>query len=89
MSLNRRTFLKSSAIVGGALGLGGFPSLVHGENSPSLNADGVNEEALIEHPQPQKKLSILILGGTGFIGPKRSVSRPREAITSIGMQPSK
>ena len=26
---------------------------------------------------------------TGFIGPKRSVSRPRAAITSIGRQPSK
>jgi hypothetical protein len=26
---------------------------------------------------------------TGFIGPKRSVSSPREAITSTGRQPSK
>ncbi len=26
---------------------------------------------------------------TGFIGPKRRVSRPRSAITSIGRQPSK
>jgi hypothetical protein len=26
---------------------------------------------------------------TGFIGPKRSVSRPRSAMTSIGRQPSK
>ncbi len=26
---------------------------------------------------------------TGFIGPKRSVSRPRSAITSMGRQPSK
>jgi hypothetical protein len=28
-------------------------------------------------------------GPTGFIGPKRSVSRPRSAMTSIGRQPSK
>lgn len=68
MSLNRRTFLKSTAIVGGALGLGGFPSLASGE-SPAMNADGVDERALVE--QPQKKLSILILGGTGFIGPNQ------------------
>ncbi len=26
---------------------------------------------------------------TGFIGPKRSVSRPRRAISSTGMHPSK
>lgn len=71
MSLNRRTFLKSSAIVGGALGLGGFPSLAQGESSATLNADGVDERALVVQPRPQKKLSILILGGTGFIGPSQ------------------
>ncbi len=69
MSLNRRTFLKSSALVGGALGLGGFPSLAH--SAPALNDDGVDAAALVEHPHPQKKLSILILGGTGFIGPNQ------------------
>ena len=30
-----------------------------------------------------------LVSPTGFIGPKRSVSRPRSAITSIGRQPSK
>lgn len=71
MSLNRRTFLKSSAIVGGALSIGGLPSLARSQDTASLNADGVDERALVEHSAPQKKLSILILGGTGFIGPNQ------------------
>ena len=70
MSVNRRTFLKSSAIVGGAFSLGGFPVLAHGE-APTWIAGGVDEHALMKQPKPAKKLSILILGGTGFIGPSQ------------------
>jgi 2'-hydroxyisoflavone reductase len=62
MTLDRRNFLKTSAIIGGALGLG-IPSLAH-----ALNADGVDERALVPQTKPAP-LRILILGGTGFIGP--------------------
>lgn len=70
MSLDRRTFLKSSAIVGGAFGLGVFPSLAHADGA-HWTADGIDERALVPQPKPAKKLSILILGGTGFIGPNQ------------------
>ncbi|MEP6832404.1 MAG: NAD-dependent epimerase/dehydratase family protein [Gemmatimonas sp.] len=68
MSFNRRTFLKSSTLLGSAFGLGAFPALAHGVTI-ALNADGVDERALMQQPKPARKLSILILGGTGFIGP--------------------
>ncbi len=61
MSLNRRSFLKSSALLGGAIGFGGLPSLAHG-----FTADGIDHCARNTVPTP---LRILILGGTGFIGP--------------------
>lgn len=69
MSVNRRTFLKTSAMVGGAFGLGAFPGFANGE--VRLNSDGVDERAMVQQPRPPKKLSILILGGTGFIGPNQ------------------
>ena len=66
MSLDRRTFLKSSALLGGAFGVGAFPSLARG-----LTSDGVDVRAY--HPEggtsKSAPLRILILGGTGFIGP--------------------
>ncbi|MBP6771760.1 MAG: twin-arginine translocation signal domain-containing protein [Gemmatimonadaceae bacterium] len=64
MSLDRRTFLKTSALVGTAVGLGALPTDVFG-------ADGVRVTAYRPETgdaQP-KPLRILILGGTGFIGP--------------------
>ena len=61
MSVNRRTFLKSSALLGGALGIGGLPSLAHG-----FSVDGIDDRARTRASAP---LRILILGGTGFIGP--------------------
>jgi 2'-hydroxyisoflavone reductase len=64
MTLDRRSFLKTSAVIGGAFGLG-IPSLAHG-----LTADGVDESALVPHTVPAP-LRILILGGTGFIGPNQ------------------
>ena len=62
MTVDRRTFLKSSAIIGGALSVGALPA---------FGADGVRVNAYRPETgtaQP-KPLRILILGGTGFIGP--------------------
>ena len=64
MTVNRRSFIKSSAIIGGAFGLG-IPSLAHG-----LTVDGVDASALVPQAKPAP-LRILILGGTGFIGPNQ------------------
>lgn len=52
----RRTFLRTSALASGALGLG----------HPSLSAFGAS---LVEVQRAATPLRILILGGTGFIGP--------------------
>jgi 2'-hydroxyisoflavone reductase len=57
MSINRRAFLKLSAIVGGTAGLGLISGL------PAFSA-GVGTTA-----RAPKSLRILILGGTGFTGP--------------------
>lgn len=65
MSSNRREFLRTTAIAGGALGLGlGRPSPVGAQPStePAPNSGSTASRA----PRP---LRILILGGTGFIGP--------------------
>ena len=65
MSLDRRTFLKSTAGLSGALGVGGLPSVARG-----MTVDGIDARALQPKREPaQKSLKILILGGTGFIGP--------------------
>jgi 2'-hydroxyisoflavone reductase len=60
MSTSRRSFIKTSATIGGAVGLGGLPSLAHA-SIPSLAPSG-------KAPAP---LKILILGGTGFTGPEQ------------------
>src|SRR6266436_742645 len=57
MSINRRAFLKLSAVLGGTAGLG----LISGV--PAFSA-GVGSTAIAT-----KSLRILILGGTGFTGP--------------------
>ena len=54
MSGGRRDFLKASAVLGGALGIG------------LLSASSLHAGAIPTAPKP---LRILILGGTGFIGP--------------------
>ena len=65
MSLDRRTFLKSTTVLSGALGIGGFASVAQG-----MTVDGIDARALQPKREPaQKSLKILILGGTGFIGP--------------------
>jgi 2'-hydroxyisoflavone reductase len=54
---DRRSFLKLSAATGGAIALGGLPSLAQA-------ATRVVERA-------RKPLNMLILGGTGFTGPEQ------------------
>jgi 2'-hydroxyisoflavone reductase len=67
MSIDRRSFIKSSALIGGAIGLG-VPALAE-----AFTADGIRP--LVYRPETgdaqPKPLRILILGGTGFIGPQQ------------------
>ena len=63
MSTNRRDFLKLTAAAGGAVGFG-LPSELLGA-TPALR--GSRERASAD--PPRRALRILILGGTGFIGP--------------------
>ena len=69
MTTNRRDFLRMSALAGGGLGLGlGYPA--------SLNGHGPEAVRL-----PRRASRILLLGGTGFIGPwqvNRILSRGHE-----------
>ena len=61
MSTSRRTFLRLAATTGGALGLGLVPGTITGaepRTGPTIHV----------RRQP-RKLRILVLGGTGFIGP--------------------
>jgi 2'-hydroxyisoflavone reductase len=62
MSSTRREFLKDSAAAAGAIGLGvtGGGRMVAGKTAQSGNR---------RNPPPQSTLRILVLGGTGFIGP--------------------
>lgn len=70
MTLDRRSFIKSSALIGGAVGLG-VPAAAQ-----AFTADGVRAPVQPAYrpetgdAQP-KPLRILILGGTGFIGPQQ------------------
>ncbi|MCE2515537.1 MAG: twin-arginine translocation signal domain-containing protein, partial [Acidobacteria bacterium] len=57
MSTNRRDFLWLSALAGGGLGMG--------LTSPSPLAELLNGSAA----PPRRASRILLLGGTGFIGP--------------------
>lgn len=66
MSSNRRTFIKSSALAAGALGLDALPKLAFAD-APSL--ERAAERAPVE--RAVKPLDILILGGTGFTGPEQ------------------
>lgn len=65
MSTDRRSFLKTAAAVGGAVGLGALPRV----------ASAATPEPAVWTPRPVGKapvsLNILILGGTGFTGPEQ------------------
>ncbi len=68
MSSNRRDFLKSSAVIGGAIGLGLTAAkrlAAAPVTTPPSNAETLSD-VVDRAPAP---LRILILGGTGFIGP--------------------
>lgn len=53
MTTTRREFVRTATLGGLALGLGGAPTAL----------------GMLQDSRPAKKLNILILGGTGFIGP--------------------
>ena len=67
MSTTRKDFLKLSAVAGGALGLGVGPGSLQGQEAPSDGAAA--RYARPQVPPAPRRLDILILGGTGFIGP--------------------
>lgn len=74
MAVNRRTFLKTSVLASGVIGSGALGSSVLGLGAfPVIaNAEGLSPAGEPHLPRPsQKKLRILILGGTGFIGPNQ------------------
>jgi len=60
---NRRTFIKASAAVAGALSIDGLPRVAFGA--------GAKEEPSPAVERARKPLNILILGGTGFTGPEQ------------------
>lgn len=65
MTVDRRTFLKTSAVLGGGLTLG-VPALASAFGADGVRAGVYRPETGTAQPKP---LRILILGGTGFIGP--------------------
>jgi 2'-hydroxyisoflavone reductase len=64
VSISRRGFLKATAAVGGAVGLGAIPNLGFAGTLANSAGRGPVERA-------RKSLNILILGGTGFTGPEQ------------------
>lgn len=60
---SRRSFLRTGAAIGGALGLTGFPKVLLGQRDPFLLPPPVTKAPA--------SLNILILGGTGFTGPEQ------------------
>ena len=65
MSISRRTFVKGTAMAGGALGMGiGAPRIV---GASETREEGAAERRPVE--KARKPLDILVLGGTGFTGP--------------------
>ena len=64
MSISRRTFVKGTAMAGGALGMG---------MAPRIAGAAEERESASAEPKPVEKaakpLDILVLGGTGFTGP--------------------
>lgn len=63
MSTNRRQFLRTAAAAGGALGLGILPDAA---GAAALHGSAAHRAFAKE---PARRIRLLILGGTGFIGP--------------------
>ena len=91
--MNRRDFVKSSAAVGGALALGA-PAVAGAFTTDGICAAAYRPETGTTQPKP---LRILILGGTGFIGPqqveyalsrKHAVTLFNRGVTNQGLFPS-
>jgi 2'-hydroxyisoflavone reductase len=59
---SRRSFLRTGAVIGGALGITGLPKALLGQRDPFLMSPVTKAPA---------SLNILILGGTGFTGPEQ------------------
>jgi 2'-hydroxyisoflavone reductase len=68
MNTNRRQFIRTAAAAGGAVGLGLTPQLAAGVAVPgsAAPAPAVAGGATTSAP---RRIRLLILGGTGFIGP--------------------
>jgi 2'-hydroxyisoflavone reductase len=60
---SRRSFLRTGAAIGGALGITGLPKALLGQRDPFLLPAPVTKAPA--------SLNILILGGTGFTGPEQ------------------
>ncbi len=68
MPTDRRDFLRLSAAAGGAIGLGLTPQGLRAASRGAGRFDGAGSADRADRP-PRRALRILILGGTGFIGP--------------------
>lgn len=66
MSTDRRSFIKSVAVAGTAVGLGAMPTRANGAE-PDAAAAGTSKAV----GTARVPLNILILGGTGFTGPEQ------------------
>jgi 2'-hydroxyisoflavone reductase len=68
MTTDRRSFLRLSALAGGALALGpgALSGTTHGGGRPS---DRPSYRGLPDVPAASRSLRLLVLGGTGFTGP--------------------
>ena len=62
MSTTRKDFLKASVAASGALGLGLTPAALRAAEAPDARRFTAEQDA-------PRKIEILVLGGTGFIGP--------------------
>lgn len=69
MSTDRRTFIRTATLAGGALALGGGAAAHPGPAGPGTRqAPGIFRERP-SLTTPSRRIRLLILGGTGFIGP--------------------
>jgi 2'-hydroxyisoflavone reductase len=67
MDTTRRQFVRTAAVAGGALGLGLRPDL--SGSRTSATPAGAPGSAHVRAGDPTRRIRLLILGGTGFIGP--------------------